>query len=116
MKWGVAVSFQISFDNEVDGATEFPNLNIILVNKTKVFRYIWVDGFYLHVRGCGNGEIFVPHKLSWECAQLVKVQPMESSQEIFITAEVCIHVVNADFLNSAFLTAPVPAVGIFMML
>ena len=50
------------FEDELDGAAKLPKPNIILVDKSKVPRYIWIDGLDLHVCGCGAGGLFVSHK------------------------------------------------------
>ena len=84
------------FEDEVDGAGKLPKPNIILVDKSKVPRYIWIDGLDLHVCGCGAGGLFVSHKPLWEGAHLVEGQTMELSQDIFIIDEVCIPVIDAN--------------------
>lgn len=78
------------------GAAELSELNIILVDKAEVPCYIWLGGIGIHVRGCGEGGQFSPHKPSLEGAYLVKGQPMGFSQDIFIIADFCIPVVDAD--------------------
>ena len=62
LKGGVAGSFHVIFDDEVGGAAELLKLNLVLVDKAEVSRYIWVNGMDLHVHVCDKvGPLFL-HK------------------------------------------------------
>ena len=64
LKGGVAGSFHVVFENEVDGAADLLKLYLLLVDEAEVTRYIWFNGLDLHVYGCYKGGRFVSHKLS----------------------------------------------------
>ena len=49
MKGGVAGSFHVGFEDEVDSATELLKLDLVLVYKAEVPRYIWFNGVDIHV-------------------------------------------------------------------
>ena len=97
MKGGVSGSFHMVFETEVDGASKFSNLIIVLVEKAEVPRYICIDGRNFRVHGCGERGKFVSHKSSSEGVHLVEGQPNELSPEIFIIAEVCIPAFDARY-------------------
>ena len=80
----------------MDGAAELSNLDLVLVDKDDVTWYIWFNGLDLHVRGCGEGGQIVSHKPSWEGTHFFKGQPMELGQEIFLTDEFCVPVVDSE--------------------
>ena len=46
----------------MDGPAHLTKLNLVLVDKAEVPRYVLVDGLDLHVRGDGEGGQFVPHE------------------------------------------------------
>ena len=68
LKGGVAGSFHVFFEDEVDGAAGSTNLDILLVGEAEFPRYIWVNGLNIHVCGCGEGELFPPVTILRSCA------------------------------------------------
>ena len=93
MKGGVAGYFQKVFEDKFDVTAEMSKMNIILVNKSKVSRYVLVDSIDLHVRGCGEKGQFVSHKPTWEYKHFVEGQPIYWARRFLIIAKICVPMV-----------------------